>query len=381
MAVLRAASPAGRAALARRGLRRPAHRRRSSTPTTSASVTAFGELLRDRVREATGGLTASVGIGTSKFIAKIASDLDKPDGLVVVAARHRAGPAAPDEGHRDPRRRPGHRRAAAPGRRAHRRRPRVGQRGGAGPAGRPGPRRRALAARPGRRTTGPVEPERETKSVSVEGTYEHRPHRPQADGGPARPGRPATSPSGCASTACPAAPSRIKVRLHDFTTLSRSTTLPAPTDNGAVVARLARTLLADLDTSGGVRLLGVGVSGLADWIQDDLFGDDEPEAEPEPRPSSCPSGPRRTWAPGMDVEHAEHGPGLGLGRPARAWSRSASRPPRPRPGRCGPSAPTTRTWSRVQPRTDPDREPHRVPRPQLRAAAAGRRASTTPTTG
>ena len=34
--------------------------------------------------EVTGGLTASVGIGTSKFIAKVASDLRKPDALVVV---------------------------------------------------------------------------------------------------------------------------------------------------------------------------------------------------------------------------------------------------------------------------------------------------------
>ncbi len=47
--------------------------------------TAFAEDLRARVTEVTGGLTASVGIGTSKFIAKVASDLDKPDGLVVVA--------------------------------------------------------------------------------------------------------------------------------------------------------------------------------------------------------------------------------------------------------------------------------------------------------
>ena len=47
-------------------------------------MTAFAEDLRTRVREVTGGLTASVGLGTSKFIAKVASDLDKPDGLVVV---------------------------------------------------------------------------------------------------------------------------------------------------------------------------------------------------------------------------------------------------------------------------------------------------------
>src|SRR4051812_3028124 len=49
------------------------------------SVSALGRELKDRVHEVTGGLTGSVGIGSSKLIAKIASDLDKPDGLVVVA--------------------------------------------------------------------------------------------------------------------------------------------------------------------------------------------------------------------------------------------------------------------------------------------------------
>jgi DNA polymerase-4 len=48
-------------------------------------VTALGRTLKQRIAEATGGVTGSVGIGTSKLMAKIASDLDKPDGLVVVA--------------------------------------------------------------------------------------------------------------------------------------------------------------------------------------------------------------------------------------------------------------------------------------------------------
>jgi DNA polymerase-4 len=41
--------------------------------------------IKDRIRERT-GLAASVGVATNKLVAKIASDLDKPDGLVVVAA-------------------------------------------------------------------------------------------------------------------------------------------------------------------------------------------------------------------------------------------------------------------------------------------------------
>ena len=100
--------------------------------------------------------------------------------------------------------------------------------------------------------------------------------------------------------------------MYDFTTVSRSTTLPSPTDEPAVIARLAHTLLADLDTSGGVRLLGVGVSGLADWVQDDLFGDQDAE-DPDPATAQDveEAGVRRRsgWAPGVDVLHAEQGRG------------------------------------------------------------------------
>ncbi|MEW5763940.1 MAG: DNA polymerase IV [Acidobacteriota bacterium] len=45
---------------------------------------AMGGALKKAVREATGGLTASVGLATTKFVAKVASDHRKPDGLTVV---------------------------------------------------------------------------------------------------------------------------------------------------------------------------------------------------------------------------------------------------------------------------------------------------------
>ncbi|MDH5833213.1 DNA polymerase IV [Luteimonas kalidii] len=49
----------------------------------SASATATAQAIRARIREQT-RLTASAGIAPNKFIAKIASDWNKPDGLFVV---------------------------------------------------------------------------------------------------------------------------------------------------------------------------------------------------------------------------------------------------------------------------------------------------------
>ena len=50
--------------------------------------------IKSRIRDVV-GLTASVGVASNKFIAKVASDLEKPDGLVVVAPGDEAAFLAP----------------------------------------------------------------------------------------------------------------------------------------------------------------------------------------------------------------------------------------------------------------------------------------------
>jgi DNA polymerase-4 len=54
----------------------------------------------------------------------------------------------------------------------------------------------------------------------------------------------------------------IKVRFHDFQTITRSHTLAAPVDTGHAIAQVASALLEQVDPSSGVRLFGVSVSNL-----------------------------------------------------------------------------------------------------------------------
>lgn len=56
---------------------------------------------------------------------------------------------------------------------------------------------------------------------------------------------------------------RIKVRLADFTTVTRARTIGHATDDTAEVGRIAIELLREYAPAGPVRLLGVGVTGLA----------------------------------------------------------------------------------------------------------------------
>jgi DNA polymerase-4 len=67
----------------------------------------------------------------------------------------------------------------------------------------------------------------------------------------------------------------LKVRFGDFRTITRSTTLAAPVDEGPALARAAGALLAGIDPSPGVRLLGVTASGLVEAAVRQLTFDDE----------------------------------------------------------------------------------------------------------
>jgi DNA polymerase-4 len=272
-----------------------------------ATVSALAEDLRQRVAEATGGLTASVGIGTSKFIAKVASELDKPDGLTVIPPGTEqellrpmhvtvipgVGPATAER-----LRRAGiHTVAELESVSVEELVRLVGRAHGQGLW--------ALARALDDRA---VVPEREAKSISVEGTYDTdltdrklMEHLLTRQAGEVAGRLRKHGLSGRTVT--------IKVRMHDFTTLNRSTTLQSPTDGSATIARLARSLLTDLDTTGGVRLLGVGVSGLADWIQEDLFGETAEEEDELPEEPAEQVTRHRTWSPGMDVVHSELGRG------------------------------------------------------------------------
>ncbi len=279
-----------------------------------ASVSALGRELKERVHEVTGGLTGSVGIASSKLIAKIASDLDKPDGLVVVAPGMEQDLLRPMQVTVIP--------GVGPATAERLRRVGVhtveeleqitedelvrllGRAHGSGLF--------ALARAQDDRS---VEPERETKSISVEDTYDTDHVDPRLL--VALLERQAAKVTERLRKARMSGRTvSIKVRLHDFSTLSRSATLSEPSDDSRQIARVARTLLGELDTSSGVRLLGVGVSGLADWIQEDLFADEsEEEVDADPESARATEAAveaasrHRGWTPGMDVVHEGHGRG------------------------------------------------------------------------
>ncbi|HSP05117.1 MAG TPA: DNA polymerase IV [Acidimicrobiales bacterium] len=74
----------------------------------------------------------------------------------------------------------------------------------------------------------------------------------------------------------------IKVRFGDFTTISRSITLAQAVDTGPAIARAATQLLDQVDIAPGVRLFGVGLANLADDAPHQLSLDDLTRAAEAP---------------------------------------------------------------------------------------------------
>ncbi|MGW7267938.1 DNA polymerase IV [Streptomyces sp. NPDC054842] len=291
------------------------------------SARLVGAKLRADIRAVT-GLTGSVGLAASKMIAKIASEQAKPDGLVLIepgTERALLGPMSV-------RTLPG----VGPATGDHLRRAgittveEIAEAGEdelvrlVGKAHGHGLYAMALA-----HDERPVVAERESKSVSVEDTYEVDIHdrlrvaaevQRLADRCVARLRKAGRSGRTVV----------LKVRRYDFSTLTRSETLRGPTDDPSVVREAAARLLDSVDTTGGVRLLGVGVTGLADYTQEDLFAQAQAaagellaqeQAEDEgvrEAVTEAEAPAERRWPAGHDVRHAEYGhgwvQGSGLGR-------------------------------------------------------------------
>ncbi len=270
---------------------------------------AVGAALRRRIREDL-ALPASVGIATSMFLAKLASEDAKPDGLLLVEAGtelaylhpmpvrrlwgvgeatlahlEMLGVATVGE------------LAAVPDGVLERR---VGRSLG-----------RHLAALAHGIDERDVVPGETVKSVSVEATYEHDLTEREAidvallglcDRLSARLRR----------AACAGRSLTLKVRFGDFTTITRSLTLAATVDRTPALWDGARLLYERAGVEGrGIRLLGLAVGGIT--------------ASGEPRQLTLEGGARDTAAEAAEQVRARFGDGAVV--PARLVSHSAAASP------------------------------------------------------
>jgi len=237
----------------------------------------IGVAIRARVRDET-GLVASVGVATTKHVAKLASEEAKPDGLLVIDAGEELAFLHPLD---------------------------VGRLWGVGPATRTRLERigvhtvgdlaalpedslvHALGAAQGRHLHAlawnhderAVEPNQTVKSIGHEETFPRDiADRAELERELLRMSERVGSRLRGAGMAGRTV--SLKLRYGDFRTITRSRTSAEPTDGGAQVGAVARTLLDAVDVGNGVRLLGVSVSQLdtAHSVQEQLPLDDSARA-------------------------------------------------------------------------------------------------------
>jgi DNA polymerase-4 len=254
---------------------------------------AIAEEIRRRILAAT-GLTASIGISPNKLLAKIASDLNKPNGIYRLGADNLRAVLDP----LPVQKLFGVGRKTLPGVQAagiHT----CGDLRRATDAtlwrafGKHGKAMRDRAAGIDER---PVEPQRDEKSISAEQTFTvdlrdaaalERHLMQLADRTAAR----------LRAHELAAGLVTVKIRRSDFTTYTRQRRVLPPTQATATIAAMARILLKEWLTSqadAAVRLLGVGVGHLAVVRQGDLFAG--PEFAPPKLQTATPSGRQASQA-------------------------------------------------------------------------------------
>ena len=231
---------------------------------------AAARRVKNAVKEQT-GLTCSIGIGPSKLVAKVASDAEKPDGFVVLTqaeARERFKDASPGliPGI-GPRTTEKLRRGGVTTLDQLRRVPVQQLIDAFGPG--TGPYLRRLASFDDDREVTPV---RLAKSESRETTFDVDIH----DQGELERILTDLSIQLCARLVRQEQRGRnigIKVRLDDFSTFTRATTIAEATNDADVVTPIALDLLRAFDAPRPVRLLGVKVAGLDEHVQTDEIAD------------------------------------------------------------------------------------------------------------
>lgn len=233
------------------------------------SPAAIGRKIKDAVREATGGLTASVGVSGTKYVAKVASGYRKPDGLTVVApAEARAWLATLPVGNLWGAGKKTAARLEGLGYRT------IGDVAAADPRkleralGKLGMRFHALAR--GEDFRG-VESARRARSLSCERTlnvdvaarHDIEAHlRAAADTVARRLRRRALTAGGV----------RVKLKRTDFQILTRQRTLRAPSDVAAELFAAARTLLDEIAAQGPFRLVGLAAYEIASAADEEQLG-------------------------------------------------------------------------------------------------------------
>lgn len=242
----------------------------------TASQTLLGDPLqialaiKDKIREAL-QLNASVGVAPNKLVAKIASDLQKPNGLCVIKSDSITSVLDPL---------------------SIRRLPGLGRKKGdeviaagletfAALRFAPEASLRALFGkgwREWRQRAGglddrPVQSERDEKSVSNERTFA----TDLSDASLIRAELYTLADKVASRLRSKALQARcigIKLRQHDFTTITRQMTLAPPTDESRIVVETVQRLLGEWlreHPHTRLRLLGVAASDLLPQIQGDLF--------------------------------------------------------------------------------------------------------------